>query len=693
MSAAPEALGPLDRPLAVTFFSTYAADEKREARRTLRELADEIRTTTRQQKAWLPWLKLSRFGEARTDKNSLRHDANVLAVTGIEADYDGEQMPFAAAVDLLKQQGVAAIVYTSPSHDEGKPRWRVLCPLAEETSPDRREHMLGRLNGLFRGVFAGESFTLSQSYYFGAVNGSTAHRVELVDGLPIDLHDDLDEIWIGRPQTQASSAGGTRSGPVDEAGLLKEIVTGKSYHSAMIRLAGHWANAGISYVDVRKRLQDAMEEVPERARDERWRKRFADIDRTLIYVFGKRLEEEPKQKAKQESPVDPVWVDDNAWTEADLPKRPWVAPGYALRGAVTLLTGPPSAMKSSLMLAWACALALGRDFGRFRPAEPGSVLVYNVEDDQTEQRRRLSAVLRQFDAAPANIANKVIRTGPSGIGTLLTRTDRGVIVDTDAMTRLRTLIAERKPVAFIADPLAELHTAEENDNTALRAVIAAFRQLAADANVAVIVLHHTRKGAAAPGDPDMARGASAIIGAVRIALTLTGMSEDDADAFGLPTDAKFRSAYVRLDDAKQNYAPIGDAQWFEKIPYLLDNDEHVPAAVPWSPPETKAATKDDLALLCAAIERGSPTGEPWSPRLSAHARSVKHLFIKHGFKGKQAQNATLVRLQLECGVETARFQDRHRNERDGLRVNDRPAAQWCDQGLNLGNAATSTQEG
>jgi hypothetical protein len=33
-----------------------------------------------------------------------------------------------------------------------------------------------------------------------------------------------------------------------------------------------------------------------------------------------------------------LWVDDGDWEEAHLPPRPWIAPGYALRGAVTLKT-------------------------------------------------------------------------------------------------------------------------------------------------------------------------------------------------------------------------------------------------------------------------------------------------------------------------------------------------------------------
>jgi hypothetical protein len=129
---------------------------------------------------------------------------------------------------------------------------------------------------------------------------------------------------------------------------------------------------------------------------------------------------------------------------------------------------------------------------------------------------------------------------------------------------------------LIVDPLAELHTEQENDNTALRSVIANFRALAVTFNMAVIVLHHTRKGTVAPGDPDAARGASSIIGAGRVALTVCPMSEDDAAALGLPKDRRTRSAYIRLDDARQSYAAIGDARWFEKVVYVLNNGEHVP---------------------------------------------------------------------------------------------------------------------
>lgn len=373
-----------------------------------------------------------------------------------------------------------------------------------------------------------------------------------------------------------------------------------------------------------------------------------------------------------------IWIDADEWDEADIPRRPWIVPGYAMRGTVTLIAGPPSALKSSVALGWASSVALCIDYGRFRPAVAGPVFVYNVEDDQNEQRRRLSATLRQFGARPADIKDKLYRMGPSTIGTLLERCDDGKVRFTPAMDTLHTLISMKRPVMLIIDPLAELHNCDENDNTALRAIIAKFRELAVEFDMAVVVLHHTRKGAGqSPGDPDAARGASAIIGAVRVAVTLTTMSEDDAKEFGLPTDLEQRSYYVRMDDAKSNYAPLRSAQWFEKIAYDLNNGDAVAAAVPWQTPEAKTASLSDLAVLAAAIERGGPGAEPWSPKLSGDPRSVRALLERNGFIGTDAQKKTIARLETEFGMTTATYR-RSRNQPAGLRIGDKPEAEWIE---------------
>ncbi len=389
--------------------------------------------------------------------------------------------------------------------------------------------------------------------------------------------------------------------------------------------------------------------------------------------------DEPQPKADE----DALLIDADTWEPAETPRRPWVAPGYALRGAVTLVAGPPSALKSSLMLGWATSIALCWKFGRFHPAEPGKTIIYNVEDDGPEQRRRLEATLRQFDASPADIAGKVIRVAPRTVGTLIVRDENGRLHFTPAMEQLDKLIAKHRPAMFIADPFTELHNSEENDNTAIRSIVAKFRELAITYNMAVIILHHTRKGAAySPGDPDIARGASAIIGAVRIAVTLTLMSEDDAKAFGLPTDIEQRSNFVRLDDAKSNYAPLRSAQWFEKVPYTLANGEVVPAAVPWTPPEAKVASLQDLTVLAAAVSCGCPesNGEPWSPKLSKDKRSIRTLLERHGFTCAEAQRPVLDKLERDLGMEAAGYRrPSSRAPARGYRIDGRPAAAWEDE--------------
>lgn len=137
-------------------------------------------------KARCPLVKLATFGELRSAKGSLRHDANVLTVHGIEGDYDAEALPVATAAQMLQNYGIEALLYTSPSHTPGRPRWRVLAPLSTDYAPEHRAYFVGLLNAALGGVLATESFTCSQSYYFGRVDGAPFESMR-VEGAPIDV--------------------------------------------------------------------------------------------------------------------------------------------------------------------------------------------------------------------------------------------------------------------------------------------------------------------------------------------------------------------------------------------------------------------------------------------------------------------------------------------------------------------------
>lgn len=182
--SAPENQG-CDLPLAVSMFADVNAKQVRSERLSLRQLHARLDTITAPDKAALPLVKLGTFGDLRSDGNSLRHDANLLSVTGIEGDYDAGEVSPREAKDRLDRAGIAALIYTTPRHTPEAPRWRVLVPLSQAMPAVQRNSLCARLNGALGGILGNESFTASQSYYFG---GTAARPVEsfLVEGQPLD---------------------------------------------------------------------------------------------------------------------------------------------------------------------------------------------------------------------------------------------------------------------------------------------------------------------------------------------------------------------------------------------------------------------------------------------------------------------------------------------------------------------------
>ena len=367
-------------------------------------------------------------------------------------------------------------------------------------------------------------------------------------------------------------------------------------------------------------------------------------------------------------PAPAVWFDNEPWVEADIPPRPWIAPGYLLRGAVTLITGAPGGSKSYLVVAWSTALAFGLELGRFKPNGKVRVMSYNVEDDLDERRRRYSAGLRRCGHTSGDLVRQVIQVGAVGVGTLFDYDAIGNrLRPTPAFEALEKRICQDRPDVLILDPLAELHTADENSNTHLRAVTALFRTLAARHDMAVVILHHSRKGGGgAAGDPESARGASALMGAVRIALTVTPMTAEDATAFGLNADAARH--FFRVESAKANYAPLDAADWFERCPVTLDNGDGAAMIVPWSPPNSRASA-DQQAAIEVGIALGSTIG-PWSPKLSSDARSVKLLMEQHGIVAAVAQKHILTELLQTGGIQVAEFRRDNGAVAQGLRASD-----------------------
>jgi hypothetical protein len=267
---------------SVTIFPDRAARTKTEGAVTLDVLLEHARATKAATKDRLPLIKLARFGNKKSKGGCLRHDANVTTITGVEIDYDDGQVGFDAAVELAEKAGLQALIYTSPSHTPDRPRWRLLCPTSCELPPPHRYALVSRLNGLCGGILARESWTLSQSFYIGAIANAPDHRAELVEGQYIDELDELDLIAIDKPNDHRAAAGEPGRDLRGDADLIRRIVTGKGFHCELTALAARYIGRNVDADTVSDLLRGLMLAIPEDARDERWRARFSSIEGLIV---------------------------------------------------------------------------------------------------------------------------------------------------------------------------------------------------------------------------------------------------------------------------------------------------------------------------------------------------------------------------------------------------------------------------
>lgn len=277
--------------------------------------------------------------------------------------------------------------------------------------------------------------------------------------------------------------------------------------------------------------------------------------------------------------------DETEASEAALPRRPWLVPGLLLREKVTTLVAPGATGKSLLALNIAIALATGAaGVVPYAVAETGRTWVINGEDDNTEMRRRLVAARRHFGIDPAKLKGQLFLTHPQGRSLLLaTRKGDGLQPVRQTIESACSFIQRNGISCVVVDPLISLHDGSENDNAHMHVLLDTLRGIASRTGCAVLLVHHSGKPQAGAdtlaGNAYAARGATSIITASRIAVTLCTMSEADALQYGVsPAD---RSRYARIDDAKANLTlASGEPRWLEKVSVKLPNGEGAGVFVP-----------------------------------------------------------------------------------------------------------------
>lgn len=165
--------------------------------------------------------------------------------------------------------------------------------------------------------------------------------------------------------------------------------------------------------------------------------------------------------------------------------------------AVGIVGGEPKVCKSFLALDIAVSVAGGVPcLRRFAPAQTGRVLLFAAEDALHVVRQRLSGIAAAAGRALADLDIHVI-TAPT------VRLD--VEPDRDALAE--TIIA-LKPKLLVLDPFVRLHRIDENLSGEVAPLLAYLRELQRRHHLAVVLVHHARKGGAKMRAGQALRGSS-----------------------------------------------------------------------------------------------------------------------------------------------------------------------------------------
>jgi RecA-family ATPase len=564
------------RRFHVTRFPDIYAETLAAEDLSLEELRSRVLQTNASAKEALPWLKLARFGNKRTEEsNCLRHDENVLKITGVEVDYDEKSISFDEAVTTIKAAGLNALVYTSPSHSAEKPKWRIVLPTSQEWPPNEkveteawrelkpkdrakciakeRGELVAAVNGLFGGTLSSESFTLSQSFYYGSVNHNGDHRAVVVDGDFIDKRGDLSAgaIWKA---TKGNGADDEADTGADWEKLVREIQGGAPLHESTRDLAATLIASGMSDGATVNLLRGLML-TARIEHDARWQERYDDIPRAVRSAWEKFRREKDEIASRIHV------IDKSRWDFEPVPQQEWAVPDRVPLLTTALFSGEGGAGKSLITLQLCFAHARGANWLRSMPRK-GPALFLDAEDPEGVIHKRLADIVDHHGCkfADTKDLHLVSLAGEDAVlGAFNRKTNR--IEPTARFHRLHEMVGDLKPTMIGIGAAADVFAGNEIDRSQVQQFISLLTKLAILAQGSVVLIAHPSLTGIST-DTGLS-GSTQWHNSVRARIYLKGVKPEN----GEEPDKDLRL----LEFKKNNYGPVS-----ESVPLRYENGLFLP---------------------------------------------------------------------------------------------------------------------
>jgi hypothetical protein len=340
------------------------------------------------------------------------------------------------------------------------------------------------------------------------------------------------------------------------------------------------------------------------------------------------------------------------------PPRGWLLGTVFCRRFASSLIADGGVGKTAVRIAQYLSLAIGRSLTGEHVFQRCRVLIVSLEDDADELRRRVLAAMLHHRVTRDEVAGWLFLAAPGGrVGKLMVLDDRGRPVESTLGPALKDTIARRQIDVVGLDPFVKAHAVEENGNGAIDGVMQILTDCAAAYDCAIDLPHHQNKGPADPGNANRGRGASSMVAALRLVHTLTPMSPDEAQAFGIAEGE--RRLLIRMDSAKVNIMPpMTAAKWFRLVSVRLGNGDtfyphgdEVQTVEAWTPPDTWDGINNAIAnAILTEIDAGLPDGNRYTDAAKATDRAAWQVVTRHASDKTEQQARQIVSTWVKSGT-------------------------------------------
>ena len=336
---------------------------------------------------------------------------------------------------------------------------------------------------------------------------------------------------------------------------------------------------------------------------------ISDIEASIEYVPDIEKPRSNGQYAKQAPPIKQPYPFPDA---ADIPRRSWLYATHYIRGYVVATVAPGGFGKTTLALSESLNMAMQGE----------RVWYISGEDDMAELDRRIAAhCLNGKDAdgaatpfTKADFGNRFFVDDKMSFPFKIGKSGRnGPEFDNAKLEALEQSIATNKIDVIILDPFVSFHLFAENDTAAMDLLVKRLGEICARKKCCIELAHHVRKPGFGQAEITVydARGAAAIVNAVRSCRVLNQMSLNEAQQLKTPIEK--RASYIRIDSGKRNMAPPEKAKWMHLISKQLANGDFVQALEPFEYKPQETTELDEAWVMSVFADGKSYRADSRSP--------------------------------------------------------------------------------